>query len=525
LQSIFILKIPQKNMDVLNQLVARGRRFGTRLNALSSNDGRVYQRKVLNDLLRAARGTAFGQHYKFDKILQYKDVSYAFANEVPTHDYNKLYAEWWHRSVAQEPNVCWQGTVKYFALSSGTSGAPSKYIPITPEMTKSMQKAGRKMFFSFIKHRIDPAIFTKGMMMVGGSASLNYENGFFSGDLSGINANKVPYWLRGYYKPGVEIARISDWNSRIDKIAENAADWDIGFMAGIPSWIQLMLERVMEHHKLSHIHEIWPNLSVYVSGGVALEPYKQSMNKMMGKPLHYIDSYLASEGFVAFQNRPDAPRNAMAMILNNGIYFEFVPFNDANFDSEGNLRSNHLTLDFAQIEEGVDYALLLTTCAGAWRYLIGDTVRFSDKKRGEIHITGRTKHFLSITGEHLSVDNMNYGVQEAAKDFGVSVREFTVAAAEIGDGQFEHRWYIGCDAPASEVLFQQHLDNYLKAVNDDYKTERGAFLGLKVRLVPNTLFYRFQEKFAKFDGQAKFPRVMKADRFALWEDFVRESRA
>jgi hypothetical protein len=511
-------------MDVLNELMARGRRFGTRLNALSGNDGRVYQRKTLHDLLRTARPTAFGQHYRFDKILQYRDVTQAFANEVPTHDYNKLYEEWWHRAVAQEPDVCWKGTVKYFALSSGTSGAPSKYIPITDAMTRSMQKAGRKMFFSFIKHHLDPTIFTKGMMMVGGSASLNYENGFFSGDLSGINANKVPYWLRGYYKPGVEIARIPNWDERIEKIAQNAADWDIGFMAGIPSWIQLMLERVMAHHKLDNIHEIWPNLGLYVSGGVALGPYKTSMNKMMGKPLAYIDSYLASEGFIAFQNRPDADRNAMAMILNNGIYFEFVPFNDTNFDSEGNLRSTHLTLTIADVEEGVDYALLLTTCAGAWRYLIGDTVRFVDKRRAEIHITGRTKHFLSITGEHLSVDNMNHGVQLAANDFGIAVREFTVAAMELGNGQFEHRWYIGCDKPMDNILFQDRLDKYLKAINDDYKTERSAFLGIKVQLVPNSVFYDFQHKFAKFDGQAKFPRVMKADKFALWEGFVGSRR-
>ena len=509
-------------MDVLNQLMARGRRFGTRLNALSGSDGSVYQRVVLYDLLRVARNTAFGQHYDFDKILQYKDITTAFANEIPAHDYNKLYEEWWHRAVAQEPDVCWRGTVKYFALSSGTSGAPSKYIPITDAMSRSMKNASRKMFFSLIRHHIDPNLFTKGMMMVGGSASLNYENGYFTGDLSGINANRLPYWLRGYYKPGVEIARISDWDERIHKIAERAEEWDIGFMAGIPSWIQLMLERVMEYNKLDNIHQIWPNLSVYVSGGVALAPYKTSMNAMMHKPLTYIDSYLASEGFIAFQNRPNED-NAMAMVLNNGIYFEFVPFNDANFDSEGNLRASHLTLTIADVEENVDYALLITTCAGAWRYLIGDTVRFTNKKRGEIHITGRTKHFLSITGEHLSVDNMNHAIQLTANDFGIAVREFTVAATDLGGGRFEHSWYIGCDKMVDNILVQDRLDNYIKAINDDYRTERNAFLGIKVRLVPNAVFYEFQHKFAKFDGQAKFPRVMKADRFALWENFVQGS--
>jgi hypothetical protein len=506
---------------ILGSLIRRGIKFSNRFEVLRNHDAASLQRDTLRRLLTSAEHTAFGAHYRFERLLRYQDIAAAYADNVPTHDYDKLYDEWWHRAVAQEPDVCWPGTVRYFALSSGTSGAPSKYIPVTDAMTKSMQKAGRKMFFSLTRYDLPMSLFTKGMMMVGGSAALNVENGFYSGDLSGINANKIPYWLRRYYKPGVEIASIPDWNERIERIARNAHTWDIGFLTGIPSWIQLMLERVIEYQKIDTIHDIWPNVSVYVSGGIALEPYKQGMRRLFDRDIVYIDSYLASEGFIAFQNRPNSEQHAMAMILNNGIYFEFVPFDDHNFDGEGNLKPNHQTLSVWQVELGKDYAILMTTCAGAWRYLIGDTVRFTDLARCEILITGRTKHFLSITGEHLSVDNMNRAVQLTAADFGVAVREFTVSAAEYAPGQFEHRWYIGCEPSVDKVLFQDRLDNYLKAINDDYRTERGAFLRIRLEVLPTDYFYEFQRLHAKFDGQAKFPRVMKNDRFELWENFLR----
>ncbi|MEY4927692.1 MAG: hypothetical protein RI894_2128 [Bacteroidota bacterium] len=511
-------------MAIIGALIQRGMRFGTRLDSFRNNDIRDSQRKTLRRLLRAAQQTSFGKHYNFKKIGQYRDVEAAFQQEIPCHDYNAMYEKWWHRTVAQEPNVCWTGVVDHFALSSGTSGAPSKYIPITTAMTRAMHFAGRKMFFSLCRYNLPPTVFEKGMMMVGGSADLHFENGFYSGDLSGINANRLPYWLRQYYAPGVEIAKISDWNTRMDAIAKNAHNWDIGFMTGIPSWLQLMMERVIDLHKIDTIHDIWPNFEVYVSGGVALGPYKKSMDRLFKKPVTFIDTYLASEGFIAFQNRPNAEDHAMALIVNNGIYFEFVPFNEKNFDFEGNLKPGHEIYTVGEVKTGIDYAILLTTCAGAWRYLIGDTVRFTNTQLGEIHITGRTKHFLSITGEHLSVDNMNRAIQLTADDFGVSVREFTVAALPTTPGHFEHRWYVGCEPAIDRVLFQARLDNYLKAINDDYRTERSAFLGLKLETIPLAYFYEFQAKYARLDGQAKFPRVMKSDKFKVWEEFIQSKK-
>ncbi len=507
-------------MPVLGSIIKRSLTIGNYFQNYKNAPAAVHQQRVLRQLILTAADTRFGEQYQFDKLQNYTDIAAAFADTVPAHDYNKMYDEWWHRSIQSEPDVTWTGVVKYFALSSGTSGAASKYIPVTKDMTKAMQNAGRKMFFSITKYPLPPELFTKSMMMVGGSADLNHENGFYCGDLSGINANRVPWWLQKYYKPGIDVARITDWNTRADEIAKRAAQWDIGFASGLPSWVQLMMERVIEYNKVDTIHDIWPNLSVFVSGGIALEPYKRGMQRLLSKPLLYLDSYLASEGFIAFQNRAEAENHAMAMILNNGIYYEFVPFNDANFDSEGNLLSNHKVLTINEVQAGVDYALLMSTCAGAWRYLIGDVVRFTDVERSEIHITGRTKHFLSITGEHLSVDNMVRGLELVSDELNAVVREFTVCAIETTPGQFEHRWYIGCDTQPDRARFEHLLDENLKKINDDYRTERSAFLSMSVQIVPATYFYEFQEKHARMDGQAKFPRVLRKEKFALWEGFV-----
>ena len=512
-------------MPIIGNLIKRGLTFRARL-GFTNAAPEIYQREALRTLLLKAQDTAFGREYRFAELLYEQDIVAAFQNSVPTHDYQQIFDRWWHRTLGQEPNVCWNGTVKYFALSSGTAGAASKYIPVTEDMTKSMQRAARKMFFSLTNYDIPTKVLTKGMMMVGGSADLNEGNGYFYGDLSGINANRVPIWMRRYYKPGTQIARIPDWDARIATIAKNAADWDIGFMTGIPAWVQLMMERVIEYHKVETIHDVWPNLSVYVSGGVAFEPYRRGFEQLLARPLVYMDSYLASEGFISFQGRPqEGGAMAMQLVLNNGIFFEFVPFNDRNFDSEGNLLPNVETLTISEVEKDKDYALLLSTCAGAWRYLIGDTVRFTDTERCEIVITGRTKHFLSICGEHLSVDNMNRAIQLVSNELGITVREFTVSAMAHKEGFFAHKWYIGSDATFNTALFTERLDEHLKALNDDYRTERQSVLkDLFVEAVSPKLFYEFQAVDSKRDGQAKFPRVMKAERFKRWETFVQSHK-
>jgi hypothetical protein len=508
-------------MPIFGNIIKRGLRLGARINRTAQQILPIqHQRRTLKRLLKKAHPTAFGQYYDFKAILKSENIIRAFQEKVPIHSYEEMHDRWWHMSLNNVENVSWKGRVKYFALSSGTSGAPSKHLPITEDMLKSMRRAGLRMFFALTNFDLDPELYTKPMLMLGGTSALQDQGGYFMGDLSGINASKPPFWLRPYYKPGTKISRIDDWNARIEEIVKKAPDWDIGFIVGIPSWLQLMIERIIEYHQVETIHEIWPNLKVFVHGGIHFEPYKKGFEKLTAKPLIYMDSYLASEGFVAFQNRPET--RAMKLLLANGIFYEFVPFNEENFDEEGMIRENPTSLSIDLVEEGVDYALILSSCAGAWRYIIGDTVRFTDKARSEIIITGRTKHFLSICGEHLSIDNMNQGIQAVEEEMGISIREFTVSAIESGKF-FAHKWYIGCDKPVDTEQLKTVLDNKLREVNADYETERGSVLqDIQIELIPTAIFYLYQKLHGKLGGQNKFPRVMKAERFAKWEAFVRD---
>jgi len=283
-----------------------------------------------------------------------------------------------------------------------------------------------------------------------------------------------------------------------------------------------MIEKIITHYNVETIHDIWPNLKVYVHGGVSFEPYKKGFEKLMGKPMIYMNTYLASEGFLAFQARPET--KAMALIPNNGIFFEFIPFNEHYFDGDGQLIGKPKALTIKEVEIGIDYAIVISTNAGAWRYLIGDTVRFTDLERAEVIITGRTKHFLSICGEHLSVDNMQTAINGVEEKFDISISEFTVSGVTSGKF-FAHKWYLGCDDQSldKEAIIAE-LDRQLKITNHDYEVERdGTVLkDIQLEIIPTNTFVKWFAAKGKLGGQSKFPRVMKQDRFKEWEDFVKE---
>jgi len=477
------------------------------------------QQATLRTLIDMAQNTAFGKHFAFNKMLNHKDIISHFRNTIPIYDYPALYDQWWHRLLECEADVCWPGRVKYFALSSGTSGAPSKYIPVTTDMQRSMRRAGLRLFMSLPKFGIEPTQYSKAMLMIGSSATLIQQNDYFIGDLSGINSRRPPFWIRGYYKPGTEIAKTKDWNERTSIIVRNAPNWDIGYVTGIPSWVLMTLQEIIDYYKLDSIHDIWPNLKVFVSGGINYKPYKQAFRKIFNKEVFVIDSYLASEGFVAFQNRPDTSN--MALVFQNGLFYEFIPFNSNNYDDAGNLRSGAQSLLINEIEPGVDYSLVLSTNSGAWRYQIGDLVRFNDVQKNEIIITGRTSHFLSIVGEHLSVGNMTEGILAIQEELGNSVKEFTVYPVQSGKF-FAHRWYIGTDKMVDTTLLAIRLDAKLCEVNDDYCTERSAEALDKpqIQLIPNEWFYEFMSHIGKLNGQAKFPRVLKNEFLTEFEKFI-----
>jgi hypothetical protein len=484
----------------------------------SISDPLLAQEKVLRKLLMKARDTAIGEFYQFDEILQQKDVIRAFQEGMPVHDYNSIFRKWWYRTLNGEPFVSWPGRTRYFALSSGTSEASSKYIPVTSDMLRSIKRVSIRQIFSLARYRFPRDFFEKGILMLGGSTHLQYNGTFYEGDLSGITAGNIPFWFQHFYKPGKRISKERDWNTKLDEIVRKAPDWDIGVIVGVPAWLQILLERIIERYGLNHIHEIWPNLSIYVHGGVSFGPYEKGFRKLLGKPITYIETYLASEGFIAFQSRPDT--QSMQMVVDNGLFFEFVPFNDRNFDANGEMVNEPETLTIGQVEEGKEYALLLSTCAGAWRYLIGDTIKFTDLTRNEIIITGRTKHFLSICGEHLSQENMNRAIELVESDLNVGIREFTVAGVEYGS-MFAHQWYLGTDAEIDPELVRQAIDGHLKVLNDDYRVERiAAIKDVIVHILPSQVFYDWMKMKGKEGGQHKFPRVLKGENLRSWEAFL-----
>ena len=478
------------------------------------------QLKVLRKMLRKARFTEFGQIYKFDEILLSRHAGKKFQQLVPTFTYSKIYKDWWYRSVEGKPDICWPGVINFFALSSGTSEASSKYIPITKELIRSNTITGIRQLISLASYNNVPrSSVGRGWLLLGGSTQLQKGPTYFAGDLSGIQAKSIPFWFQSLYKPGKKIAKEKDWSKKLEEIVEKAPEWDIAFLVGVPAWVQLCMEKVIERYQLKHIHEIWPNLAFYVHGGVALEPYKKGFEKLLGRPITYIETYLASEGFLAYQNRQDSI--GMKLALHGNIFFEFVPFDDENFDSEGNMLDNPRALMIHEVEEGKDYAILISTNAGAWRYLIGDTIRFVDIEKNEIIITGRTRHFLSLVGEHLSVDNMNKAIQLVSEDLNISIPEFTVAGVPHGSF-FAHQWYIGTDDKVNSEELRILIDQKLKELNDDYEVERDhALKSVFVDVLSIQTFMDFMKAKGKVGGQHKFPRVLKGKMLEDWQKFLK----
>jgi len=505
--AIFDIKLPASIARALN---------------LPVSDARRQQLKVLKKLLRKARFTEFGQRYRFDEVLLSRHPGKKFQQLVPASNYNKIYDAWWHKAKDGIPDVCWPGVIKYFALSSGTSDATSKYIPITKELIRSNVITSFKQLLSLTKYQnIQRSAVGKGWLMLGGSTQLQKGPTYYAGDLSGIQQKNIPFWFQGLglYKPGKKIAKEKDWGKKLEEIVENAPNWDIGFIIGVPAWLQLCMEKIIERYKLNNIHELWPNLSFYVHGGVAMEPYKKGFEKLLGKPITYIETYLASEGFLAYQNRQDT--RGMHLALNNNIFFEFVPFDDNNFDSEGNMVDEPEAYMIHEIEENKDYAILISTNAGAWRYAIGDTIRLVDTERSEIIITGRTKHFLSLVGEHLSVDNMNRAIEMVSEELNISIPEFTVAGVPHGSF-FAHHWFVATDDKVNATTLAALIDNKLKELNDDYEVERKhALKEVIVDVMPEQRFMDFMKAKGKEGGQHKFPRVLKGKMLEDWKMFLK----
>lgn len=477
------------------------------------------QKEVLKELLGKAKDTAFGKYHGFSKILESEDIQKTFSEKVPYYDYHQMETDWWNKTQEGLEDITWPGVPTYFARSSGTTGKTSKKIPVTDDMVEAIRNAGIKQVGALANFDVPSDFFEKEIMMLGSSTNLEEQDQFLEGEISGISASNIPFWFRGFYKPGQEIAEMEDWDEKVATIAKRAREWDIGALSGIPSWMELMMKEVIEYHGVKNIHEIWPNLQAYTTGGVAFQPYEKSFNQLLAHPIIIIDTYLASEGFLAFQNRPET--TSMKLVTDNGIYFEFVPFKPEYINEDGSLSQDAPALTLAEVEIDQDYVLIISTVSGAWRYLIGDTIAFTDVERAEIKITGRTKFFLNVVGSQLSVNKMEVALREMEEKFDIEIPEFTLAAVKI-DGEFYHHWYLGTETDVKLDELAQALDKALKEANNNYKVARSkALKGVKVSTVNLEVFQEWNAKNKKKGGQVKMEKVMDEEKFAEWENFVK----
>lgn len=472
----------------------------------------VSQVECLTKILTTSKDTAIGSHYDFHQILENEDCISAFQKSLPITEYNEFHDQWLYRVLNDEPNVTLPGKIMHFALSSGTTGAPSKRIPVSNDMIKSFQKTTIRQLTTMYELDLSESFYNAQILVVGGSSKLKKTNQHYEGDLSGILKKYTTMFALPFTKPGRKIAGIKDWNDKLEAMVEKAPEWNIGVVAGVPSWCLMLMEKIVERYQLKSIHDIWPNFDVYLHGGVFMTPYLSRFEKITGKKVHLLDTYLASEGYFAYQTSIQS--KGMKLLFDNSVFFEFIPFDENHFTKAGELidRQNALTIEEVELEK--QYAMVITTNAGLYRYLLGDVIKFVDLKKNEILITGRIKQFLSLVGEHISLDNINEAIEHLCHKYDVNISEFTVF---IDQENSRHQWCLGANKTLNESAVLKDLDLHLAENNDDYASARKYTLkDPTLKIMDIEIFYDFMKSIGKFGSQSKFPRVMNENQKNQW---------
>jgi hypothetical protein len=422
-----------------------------------------------------------------------------------------------HRTIEGEKDVIWPGKIGYFALSSGTSVGSSKQIPVSDNMLRKFQRSTIQQIAGLYKLQLPASFYESNVLIIGGSTDLKKVNKAYHGDLSGILAKNKSIVVAPFTKPSPRIAKLRNWDEKVEAIIEMAPSWDIGVIAGVPSWVSQLLERIIERYQLKSIHDIWPNLRLYSHGGIFLKPYEERLSQLFGQPMIYQNTYLASEGYFAYQR--DFVDGGMQLMLSNGIFYEFVE--EENFHLLKTCEAETIpTLTIDQVKENTPYAMVISTCSGLWRYSLGDTIEFTNVESRTLQITGRISFHLSLYGEHLSDANMMAAIQLLSQEMNVAIEEFTVHADKETNC---HYWYLGTTTLLNEGETSSRLDELLVELNDDYASVRKYLLKApKVRILPTQTFYKFMELNQKIGGQHKFPHVLTNEQNGKWEAFLNE---
>ncbi len=458
------------------------------------------QHELMLNLVRSSENTLFGKKYDFASIKSYK----SFAERVPISTYEEL-EPFIEQTRQGRQNVLWNSQIKWFAKSSGTTNAKSKFIPVSSEALENCHYKGSKdLLCMYLNNNEDSQLFVGKSLRLGGSSQIYEDNNTYFGDLSAILIENMPIWAEFSSTPSNKVSLMSEWESKLGAIINETRTENVTSFAGVPSWMLVLMNRVLEETGRGNLFEIWPNLEVYFHGGVSFDPYREQYLKLLPKKdFKYYEIYNASEGFFAIQDQNDS--SDLLLMLDYGIFYEFIPM-----DTFGS--SNQITIPLADVVVNKNYAVVISTNAGLWRYLIGDTVRFTSLDPYRIRVSGRTKHYINVFGEELMVENTDMAIAKTCLITNTEVVDYTVAPIFMdGKEKGSHEWIIEFkNDPENVSEFQQILDETLQSLNSDYEAKRYNNMTLnplKLNVARPKLFYDWLKENNKLGGQHKIPRL------------------
>lgn len=487
-------------MKILSPLISRLARMRLWRIENWTNHPAVAQREVLQHLVTAAQYTEFGKKYGFSRLFNLKE----FKKRVPIHEYTDLkpYIE---RMMQGEENVLWNEPIKWFAKSSGTTSEKSKFIPMSDESLKDNHyQANKDVLTNYYKNFPGSDLLTGKGLVVGGSHQINKLNENIQyGDLSAVLMQNSPFWGQWLRTPELSIALLDEWENKIEKLAQTTSVENVTSLAGVPTWTLILLKRILEITGKKNIKEVWPNLELYINGGVSFVPYRKHFEKIIGAPINYLEVYNASEGFFAAQEKPDD--DGMTLFTEHGVFYEFMPIEEYK-------KENPKTLGLADVELHKNYAPVISTTGGLWRYLMGDTIQFTSLNPYRIKVSGRLKHYMNAFGEEVIVDNADHAIAIAAEKTHAIVNDYTAAPVYFTDSSNgAHEWLIEFDKePADLQKFSLELDAALKSLNSDYEAKRHKNIALRmpiVKSIPKGIFNKWLHHKGKMGGQHKVPRL------------------
>lgn len=457
------------------------------------------QEGLLFSQLFHAEETEYAQKYGFSSISNYRD----FQKRVPIVCYED-FEPYIEKARQGQKDIIWPGLIKQFAKSSGTTNAKSKFIPITAESLEDCHyKAGKDMVALYVNNHPESELFQHKNLRLGGSAEMYKDFNTKCGDLSAILIENLPFWVEIINTPNKKISLMSEWETKMKAIISEVRNEDVGSLTGVPSWMMVLLQRTLQETGKQSIAELWPNLEVFFHGGISFKPYKNQYKEIIGKDIRYYEIYNASEGFFGIQDQSGS--DEMLLMLDYGIFYEFIPMDQYNAGSRE-------AIPISEVELGKNYAIVITTNGGLWRYLIGDTVKFTSLNPFRIKVTGRTKHYINAFGEELMVDNVETALKIACESMDASISDYTGAPVFMtNESKGCHEWIFEFNKqPKNLEAFSELFDKTLKTLNSDYEAKRYNDITLRKPIVhaakPN-LFYEWMASRGKLGGQNKVPRL------------------